>query len=246
MADTETGAPSAPAQPDPGGDDSRSAAVLLGLAAFGLGVLAAICWLAALLLDFQTTKLSGWAREAPHAALVLAVPALVILVAQARNDRHQNALRWRVTVLALLAAVVASAPGLVLVSRVQDLASLPLRIPALGLGVALGYVSPVRRGLSPTRAAEGATQRGWSTAAAGGAGFALLLAPVAFVLVTTANAATPLCPPPPAQVDCGTHIGAGAWLEIAICGATLLALLLALAMAALGGVIGRALGRIGR
>ncbi|HEX6797775.1 MAG TPA: hypothetical protein VF116_08690 [Ktedonobacterales bacterium] len=239
MADTETGAPSAAAGSSPSRDDSRSVALLSGLAAFCLGVLAAICWLAALLLDFQTTKLSGWAREAPHAALVLAVPALVILVAQARNDRQGNALRWCVTVLALLMIVVASAPGLLLVAKAQDLVSLPLRIPTLGLGVVLGYTMPFER------SADGQERRG-RAAAAGGAGFALLLAPVAFVLVTTANAATPLCPPPPAQVDCGTQFGVGIALEIAICGTTLLALLLALAMAALGGVIGRALGRIGR
>lgn len=242
MADTETGAPSAAAGSSPSRDDSRSAALLSGLAAFGLGALAAICWLAALMLDLQTTGLPGWARDAPHVALVLAVPALVILLTQARG-RHRHTLRWRASVLALLVMAAASLPGLLLVSHTQDLASLPLRIPTLGLGVALGYVAPVR---SASQSPEGLAPRGWSTAALGGAGFTLPLAPVAFVLVTTANAATRLCPPPPAQIDCGTQFGVGIALEIAICGTTLLTLLLALGAAALGGVIGRAIGRFGR
>lgn len=211
-----------------------------GCAAFGLGALAAVCWLAALLLDSRTRHLPGWAREAPHAALVLAVPALIIVVAQAHSDRRSTR-RWPMTLLALLAMVVASLPGLLLVSQAPDLASLPLRVPTLGLGIALGYAAPVRYGFSAMRAADGAAPRRWLEAAAGGAGFTLLLAPVAFVLVTTAIATASECPPPPAQIDCGARFGVGMALEIAICGATLLTLLLALAMAALGGIIGRAL-----
>lgn len=223
-------------RPEPAGStDSASATMVMPvIAAFGLGALAAACWLAALLLDFQTTRLPGWAREAPHAALVLAVPALVILMSQLRGDLH-----WSATLLALLVAIVASLPGLLLVSQVQDLASLPLRIPTLGLGVALGYTSPFER------AAYGTERRG-RAAAASGFGFTLLLAPVAFVLVTTANTATPLCPPPPAQIDCGAASGAAMALGIATCGTTLLTLLLALGTAALGGVIGRGVGRLGR
>lgn len=232
MTDRET--PSA----SMGAGAAPAAGMMPAYVAFGLGTLAAICWLAALLLDFQTTRWPGWARESPHAALVLAVPALVILVAQLRSG-YRGALRWRATMLALLVMVLASLPGLLLVTQAQDWASLPLRIPTLGLGVALGYA------VSLKRVGYGVEQQGHVVATLGGTGFALPLAPVAFVLVTTANTAARLCPPPPAQVDCGASLGAGASLEIVICGTTLLALLLALGAAALGGVIGRALGRFG-
>lgn len=228
MADTDASPTHAGFELPDDDDTPPRDAPLAGLAAFGLGALAAIGWLAALLLDLQTTHLPGWAREAPHAALVLAVPALVILPAQIQSRR--GAIKRLLSSLALLLVVIASLPGLLLINQSQDFLTLFLRVPTLGLGIALGYV------VSSRRPPGTAMQRSVFVAALGGAGFGLVV-----LLVGLAFAAYVVAIGPSSHS--GLLFGV---VVIFVIVYTLITLLLGVFAATLGGVLAPVVAQFGR
>jgi hypothetical protein len=83
-----------------------------------------------------------WLGVALHAALILAVPALILLFVRSSRmpaRRHPGAF---FAVMALLALILAL-PALLPYTSVIALASLPLRVPTLSLGLALAAVDPL-------------------------------------------------------------------------------------------------------
>jgi hypothetical protein len=111
---------------------------------FGLGALACVAWLGAVLLDLWMLPASlepGWLRGGIHVVVVLVVPAFILLVV--RSPRLPAWHRGRVFFMVegcLL--VLVALPALVPYTTPTDLASLPLRVPTLSLGVALAAVDP--------------------------------------------------------------------------------------------------------
>ena len=112
---------------------------------FGLGVLSCATWVGAVLLDLwaPTSSLAPiWLSRGLHAALILAVPALILLFMHSPRmpvRRHQRAF---FAVMALLALILAL-PALLPYTSAADLGGLPLRVPTLSLGAALAAIDPL-------------------------------------------------------------------------------------------------------
>lgn len=146
----------------------------------GLGALSGFLWIGALALDFLASSsllLPVWGRDAIHALLVLVIPAIVILFVRSRRllaRRHALAF---FTLEGLLLLVVAI-PSLLPYAAPTDLLTLPLRVPTLGLGVALAAVDPLV--VERWRANR---QRDSSTAVAAGVGFGAVVVVVAIILL---------------------------------------------------------------
>lgn len=224
----ESGTPPPPASSVARRQPTDPASALSSGAVFSLGALATACWMGALALDSQTTQWPGWMREALHAALVLAVPLLILLIGR----RHR--LSAPRTAIVLLVLIVASLPALLPVETGNGLISLPVRLPTPGLGVALGAIVPLRRSVDRDGAAE------VSAATVAGIGAALVVALAGFIIYSVGRATE----------SCAGHSLACGGLEdmlvAAICIAVVLALPLAVGAAALGGKIGSALARTRR
>jgi hypothetical protein len=194
---------------------------------FGLGALSCATWVGATLLDLwaPTSRLAPtWVWRGAHVALVLTVPALILLFVRSSRmppRRHPRALLFTEAFVALIVAL----PALLPITTQADLASLPLRVPTLSLGTALAAIDPLvierwRLNGSPDS----------STALAIGAGFGVAaFAASAAVLVTY-------------KPQCAGHglgcAAVAAVLNMYMCGATLLLPILSLFGAWLGYAIG--------
>lgn len=111
---------------------------------FGLGALACVAWLGAVLLDLWMLPASlepMWLRGGIHVVVVLVVPAFILLVVRSPHLPARQHGRVFFTVEGCLLVLVAL-PALVPYTTPTDLASLPLRVPTLSLGVALAAVDP--------------------------------------------------------------------------------------------------------
>lgn len=116
-------------------------------ALFGMGALNCVTWVVATLLDLWTPKSSlapMWLWNGLHVALVLAVPALILLFVRSSRMPPRRHPRVFFMVAALL-ALIAALPTLLPVAAPPSPAfiSLPLRVPTLSLGVALAAVDPL-------------------------------------------------------------------------------------------------------
>ena len=114
---------------------------------FGLGVVSCATWIGAVLLDLwaPTSNLAPiWLWHGLHAALILAVPALILLFGRSPHMPARRHPRAFFAVMALLALIIAL-PALLPIAAPPspDLVSLPLRVPTLSLGVALAAVDPL-------------------------------------------------------------------------------------------------------
>lgn len=119
-------------------------------ALLGLGALSCVTWGGSIALDFWTPAASlapMWLWSGLHVALVLAVPALILLVARPprlSSRRHPLARLIVEALLALILALAALFPiHLSVHAFILDLVFLPLRTPTLSLGVALAVRDPL-------------------------------------------------------------------------------------------------------
>lgn len=116
----------------------------------GLGALSCVTWGGAIALDFWAPPASlapMWLWGGLHVALILAVPALILLVARPPRlsaRRHPLARLIVEALLALILALAALFPiHLSVHALILDLVFLPLRTPTLSLGVALAVRDPL-------------------------------------------------------------------------------------------------------
>jgi hypothetical protein len=132
-----------PTPPRSAATASGSLSYPLGLL-FGLGALACVAWLGGVLLDLWMLPASlepTWLRGGIHVVVVLVVPAFILLVVRSPHLPALHHGRAFFTVEGCLLVLVAL-PALVPYTTPTDLASLPLRVPTLSLGVALAAVDP--------------------------------------------------------------------------------------------------------
>ena len=116
---------------------------------FGLGVFVCVAWLGTVLVDLWGTPathllplpLRGGIRVVLVLVLVLAVPALILLVVRSPRQPARRHARAFFLVEALVVLTVAL-PSLLPYSTPADVVSLPLRVPTLSLGVVLAAVDP--------------------------------------------------------------------------------------------------------
>src|SRR5579885_2868932 len=126
------------------------AVVWTGGKCFGLGVLAALGWLAVNFLDllrFGTDLppfllLPFWARLAVRIVLVLALPTLILLLD--RQARAWLGLHPAFALVGLSAVLVAALPALFALAAPQEVFALPLLVPTMCLGMALGLTDGMR------------------------------------------------------------------------------------------------------
>ncbi len=205
MADGQPQAPAESSAASAVASDALSFPVWL---LFGLGALSCATWIGAVLLDLWTT-LSNlapiWVWRGLHAALILAIPALILLFTRSPRMPARRHPRVYFAVMALLALLVAL-PALLPIAAPPspDFVSLPLRAPTLSLGVALAAVDPLV--IERWRRSDAHDS---STALAAGAGFGvaaiIAVCTAIFIEVFIAYGATPCGGG--ARLGCGSLIG---------------------------------------
>ncbi|HEV2461775.1 MAG TPA: hypothetical protein VGS80_25745 [Ktedonobacterales bacterium] len=205
---------------------------------FGLGVVVCVAWLGAVLLDLwgapATHLLPSPLRGGLRVVLVLAVPALILLVVRSPRQPARRHARAFFFVEALVVLIVAL-PSLLPYSTPADLVSLPLRVPTLSLGVVLAAVDPlVSERWRTSRARDS------RAAVVASAGFgAVVLAAAIFLQLTS----MPQCPRYPLPGGGLTCAGFASVAVLALWGETLACVIAGWLGARLGYALGARIAR---
>lgn len=202
--------------------DKARAALISGWAA-GLGVLSFVGWAGALALDAEVYAHNALGSFLIHVPLMVLPAALILLIGVPRLPAAERSRRRVAGAVSL--TILLSSPALL--PQLNDgLIFLPVRLPVMGLGLALAFVDPLLR-----RERPGRRPARFPPAYVAGVLFGLSALVAVCIALTL-----PQSPPSTCHgLGCGALVGLA---ETAFCGAALLVAILAVVGASVGHIIG--------